>query len=91
MDIFLAQKVASRMLKISDDSYRSIIFVTSVSVDMVSVERAAMMVQLFAVRLAQDNIGVFEVRPGIIETNMTSGVKDKYTDLIESGLVSGGA
>jgi NAD(P)-dependent dehydrogenase (short-subunit alcohol dehydrogenase family) len=78
------------------ETYRSIIFVTSVSASMVSIERAeyciskaaaAMMAGLFAVRLARHGIGVFELRPGIIETGMTAGVKDKYTALIEGGLV----
>jgi NAD(P)-dependent dehydrogenase (short-subunit alcohol dehydrogenase family) len=48
---------------------------------------ASMMAQNFAVRLAPNNIGVFELRPGIIETPMTAGVRDKYTPRIESGLV----
>lgn len=93
---FLAQETARRMVARPDGPYRSIVFVTSVSVEMVSIERAeyclskagaSMMTKLFAVRLAADNIGVFEVRPGIIETDMTAGVKDKYTDRIEDGLV----
>ena len=46
-----------------------------------------MMAQLFAARLAGEGIGVFELRPGIIETGMTAGVTDKYTDRIEGGLV----
>lgn len=93
---FLAQEVATRMLKQSGDTYRSITFVTSVSTTMASIERAeycmskagaAMMSELFAVRLAPHGIGVFELRPGIIATEMTSGVKDKYTARIEGGLV----
>ncbi len=81
------------------DVYRSITFVTSVSATMVSIERAdyciskagaAMMAELFAVRLAPHGIGVFELRPGIIETGMTAGVKDKYTARIEAGLVPAG-
>ncbi|WP_428529194.1 3-ketoacyl-ACP reductase [Roseibium sp.] len=94
---FLAQDVARRMISRPDEgTYRSMIFVTSVSATMVSVERAeyclskagaAMMAQLFAVRLAPHGIGVFDIRPGIIETPMTSGVKDKYTARIEGGLV----
>ena len=93
---FLAQEVAKRMLAQEGDAYRSIIFVTSVSGSMVSIERAeycmsksgaAMMSELFAVRLASHGIGVFEIRTGIIETEMTSGVKDKYTARIEGGLV----
>ena len=93
---FLAQEAARRMLDMSGDTYRSITFVTSVSASMVSVERAeyciskagaAMMAELFAVRLAPHDIGVFELRPGIIETGMTAGVKDTYTARIENGLV----
>ncbi len=46
----------------------------------------AMMTKLYADRLAEYNIGVFEVSPGIIETDMTSAVKDKYDKLIGEGL-----
>ena len=46
----------------------------------------SMTTQLFADRLAEFGIGVFEVRPGIILTDMTEKVKDKYTKLIEDGL-----
>ncbi|MFV2003485.1 MAG: 3-ketoacyl-ACP reductase, partial [Paracoccaceae bacterium] len=94
---FLAQSVAKRMLGARDNTpYRSIIFVTSVSAGMVSVERAeyciskagaGMMAQLFAARLAPVGIGVFELRPGIIATGMTAGVKDKYDAQIIDGLV----
>jgi NAD(P)-dependent dehydrogenase (short-subunit alcohol dehydrogenase family) len=93
---FLAQEVARRMLATPTDTYRSIVFVTSVSASMASIERAeycisksgaGMMAELFALRLAPHGIGVFELRPGIIETEMTSGVKEKYTARIEDGLV----
>jgi NAD(P)-dependent dehydrogenase (short-subunit alcohol dehydrogenase family) len=93
---FLAQEAARRMLTLPPEPYRSIVFVTSVSATMVSIERAeycvskagaAMMAELYAVRLAPHGIGVFELRPGIIETGMTAGVKDKYTARIEGGLV----
>jgi len=93
---FLAQDIARRMTRRDADVYRSLVFITSVSAAMVSIERAeyclskagaAMMAELFAVRLAPHGIGVFEIRPGIIETPMTSGVKDKYTAQIEDGLV----
>lgn len=96
---FLAQEVARRMLAHRGENYRSMIFVTSVSAELASVERAeyciskagaAMMAKLFAVRLAGQGIGVFELRPGIIETAMTAGVKDKYTPRIEGGLVPAG-
>jgi NAD(P)-dependent dehydrogenase (short-subunit alcohol dehydrogenase family) len=93
---FLTQEVARRMLNQSAEHYRSILFVTSVNAAMVSVERAeyciskagaAMMAAAFAVRLAPHGIGVFELRPGIIETAMTEIAKDKYTARIEDGLV----
>jgi NAD(P)-dependent dehydrogenase (short-subunit alcohol dehydrogenase family) len=93
---FLAQSVARRMLAEASPHYRSLTFITSVSADMVSVERAeycmsksaaSMMAQLFAVRLAAHGIGVFELRPGIIETAMTAGVKEKYDARIADGLV----
>jgi NAD(P)-dependent dehydrogenase (short-subunit alcohol dehydrogenase family) len=93
---FLAQSVARRMLAVPSPHYRSMTFVTSVSADMASVERAeycmsksaaSMMAQLFALRLAANGIGVFELRPGIIETAMTAGVKDKYDLRIADGLV----
>ena len=96
---FLAQAVAQRMLAQDDPPYRSILFVTSVSAAMVSTERAeyciskagaSMMSALFAARLAPHGIGVFELRPGIIATDMTAGVKDTYTARIEAGLVPAG-
>ncbi|MEP2703895.1 MAG: 3-ketoacyl-ACP reductase [Roseibium sp.] len=93
---FFAQEVARRMLNQPDEIYRSLTFITSVSAEMVSEERAeycmskagaAMMAKLFTTRLAPHGIGVFELRPGIIETSMTAGVKDRYTPQIEDGLV----
>lgn len=98
-NFFLAQEVARRMAGRRSTQYRSMSFITSVSAEMVSIERAeyciskagaAMMVSLFAARLAPLGIGVFELRPGIIETEMTAGVKDKYTARIEGGLVPAG-
>lgn len=95
-NFFLAQEAARRMLAKPSDDYRSICFVTSVSAEMVSPERAeyciskagaSMMVKLFAARLAADNIGVFELRPGIVKTPMTAGVSEKYDRLIADGLV----
>jgi NAD(P)-dependent dehydrogenase (short-subunit alcohol dehydrogenase family) len=96
---FLAQQVAKRMLATPSDHYRSITFITSVSVQMASPERAdyciskaaaSMAAQTLALRLAPHNIGVFELRPGIIETAMTSSVKDKYDTRIAQGLVPAG-
>jgi NAD(P)-dependent dehydrogenase (short-subunit alcohol dehydrogenase family) len=96
---FLAQAVARQMLAQESPHYRSISFITSVSARMASVERAeyclskagaSMMAQLFALRLAMHDIGVFELRPGIIETGMTAGVRDKYDARIREGLVPAG-
>lgn len=96
---FLAQEVARRMLAAPAQTYRSLIFVTSVSAALASIERAeycvskagaAMVAQLFALRLAPHGIGVFEIRPGVIATAMTAGVKDKYDARIEGALVPAG-
>ena len=93
---FLAQQVARTMLTTPAASYRSLVFITSVSAELASVERgdyciskagAAMMAKLFALRLAEAGIGVFELRPGIVRTAMTAGVSAKYDPLIAGGLV----
>ncbi len=47
----------------------------------------SMMTKLYADRLAEYNIGVYEIRPGIIATDMTSVVKEKYDTLINNGLL----
>jgi 3-oxoacyl-[acyl-carrier protein] reductase len=72
-----------------------IITITSVSAYAASVTRGdyciskaglAMLTPLFAQRLAEFGINVYEIRPGIIATDMTSAVKEKYDQLIEQGL-----
>jgi len=96
---FMTQAVARHMSSTRSNSARSIVTVTSVSADMASPERAEyclsksalpMMTRLFALRLAVANVGVFEVRPGIIRTPMTSGVADKYEARFREGLVPAG-
>jgi len=95
---FLTQQIAAQMLahRESDPSARAIVFVTSVSADMASPNRGeycvskaglAMTVKLFAVRLAPAGIPVYEVRPGIISTDMTAGVRDVYDRRIADGLI----
>ena len=93
---FLAQETARRIVSQKVKFYRSMIFITSVSATMVSKDRAeyciskagaSMMVKLFCARLSHEGIGVFDLRPGIIETPMTSGVKDQYNKKINEGLV----
>ena len=73
-----------------------LIFITSISADTASVNRGeyclskaglAMAAQLWATRLANHGAQVFEIRPGIMETDMTAGVKEKYDQLIAEGLV----
>lgn len=73
-----------------------LIFITSISSNTASINRGeyclakaglAMAAQLWAVRLASQGAQVFEIRPGIMETDMTAGVKDKYDHLIAEGLV----
>jgi NAD(P)-dependent dehydrogenase (short-subunit alcohol dehydrogenase family) len=96
---FLTQAVARWMLeqKQADAEWSgAIVFVTSCSATMVSVNRGeycvskaglAMASQLWAVRLAEAGIPVYEVRPGIVRTDMTAGVVEKYDRLIAEGVV----
>ena len=73
-----------------------LIFVSSISAYLASVNRGeyciskaglAMATKLWASRLATDGVQVFEIRPGIMATDMTAGVKEKYDKLIGEGLV----
>lgn len=73
-----------------------LIFVSSLSADAVSVNRGeyclskaalAMATKLWAVRLAESGISVLELRPGIMATDMTAGVKEKYDRLLAEGIV----
>jgi 3-oxoacyl-[acyl-carrier protein] reductase len=96
---FLTQQIAGLMVaqkKASPDSAASIVFVTSVSADMASPNRGeycvskaglAMTAKLFALRLAEFAIPVYEIRPGIIATDMTAGVRDIYDRRIADGLI----
>jgi 3-oxoacyl-[acyl-carrier protein] reductase len=95
---FLSQAAARAMLG-GTGSRRSIVFVTSVSAEMVSPERAdycvskaalSMWARALAVRLAPEGIAVFEVRPGVIRTDMTAGVAARYEARIAEGLVPAG-
>ncbi len=93
---FLSQLVAVEMLKqLPHLTNPAIVNVSSVSAYAVSTNRGdyciskaglAMLTQLFAARLAEQGIRVFEVRPGIMETDMTAGAHEKYTRLIAEGL-----
>lgn len=93
---FLTQAVAARMIAQNPaDFRRTIAFITSISAVVSSVNRGeyciskaglSMTARLFADRLAASGINVYEVRPGIIATDMTAGVMEKYNRLIENGL-----
>ena len=92
---FLTQRVARQMLEQSEAKPK-IVFITSVSAYISSPSRAeycisksglSMAAAIFADRLAEHGINVYEVRPGIIKTNMTAPVQDKYDRLIEEGLI----
>ena len=95
---FLTQAVANWMIQqIADDADRRcrIVNISSISAYTASPARGeyclsksgvSMMTLLFAARLADEGIGVFEIRPGIIATDMTRAVKDKYDALIADGL-----
>lgn len=96
---FLTQAIAREqiMRRQTDASFTaSIVFITSVSAEMASMNRGeycvskaglSMAARLFAVRLAGHGIPVYEVRPGIIETDMTAPVKEAYDKRIADGLV----
>ena len=97
---FLSQLVANWWLAHPGESrlpggYK-LVFVTSMSVHTASVNRGeyciakaglSMASQLWSVRLAGEGVQVFEVRPGIMKTDMTAKVTDKYDKLIAEGLV----
>ena len=95
---FLTQAAARWMIeqKQSDAGWRGgIINVSSISATIASVNRGdyciskagvAMATQLWAARLGEFDIPVYEVRPGIIKTDMTAGVTEKYDKLFASGL-----
>lgn len=95
---FLTQLAANWMVeqkKANPQFEAMIINVSSISATVASINRGeycvskagiSMTTQLFATRLGEFNIPVFEVRPGVIDTDMTSGAKAKYDKLIGEGL-----
>jgi 3-oxoacyl-[acyl-carrier protein] reductase len=96
---FLTQAIANWMIEPqkNDASFKgAIINISSISATVASVNRGeyciaksglAMATQLFAARLGAFNIPVYEVRPGVIRTDMTAGVTEKYDKLIAEGLM----
>ena len=95
---FLTQAFARDMVaarKADPKFAATIVNITSISATVVSINRGeyciakaglSMMSQLFATRLGPDGIPVYEVRPGVIKTDMTTGVTEKYDKLIAGGL-----
>ena len=97
---FLSQMVARHWLEnpgrcLLPDGYK-LLFISSLSATVPSMNRGeyciskaalAMATQLWANRLAADGISVIELRPGIMATDMTAGVKERYDALIAGGLV----
>jgi NAD(P)-dependent dehydrogenase (short-subunit alcohol dehydrogenase family) len=96
---FLTQAVAAAMLRLKDNGLVTepqIVFITSISSAFASLTRGeycvakaglSMVAQLFALRLAEQGVRVAEVRPGLIETDMTRTVHGVYDQKIASGLV----
>lgn len=95
---FLTQAVAKDMVaaKKADEHFSgAIVNVSSISATVASVNRGeycvakaglSMVTSLFAVRLGEFGLPVYEVRPGVTKTDMTAGVSEKYDTLIEEGL-----
>ena len=97
---FLSQAVANHWLARKGGSLLpggyKLVFVSSISAYMASISRGeyciskaglAMATKLWATRLATEGAQVFELRPGLMATDMTAGVKEKYDRLIDEGLV----
>lgn len=94
---FLTQEVARRMIASGDADgvFRCIVNISSISSRHASINRGeyciskagiSMATRLWAVRLAGEGIPVYEVRPGVIHSDMTAGVAEKYDRLLEGGL-----
>ncbi len=90
---FLTQAFAKRLKP--SGSHRSIVTISSANAGGVSINRGeyciskagvSMMSKLFAARLGNEGIGVYEIQPGFIETDMTAPSKARYDKLIEGGL-----
>lgn len=93
---FLSQYASRRMLECPTDAPQMLINITSISAETASVSRGeycmskaalAMSTKLFADRLAPHGINVYELRPGIVDTDMISAVKSKYDEKIAGGLL----
>ena len=91
---FLTQDVAKRMIS-DENTDKCIINISSISSSVVSVDRAdyciskasiSMITKLYASRLAEYGINVYEIQPGIIKTDMTKIAESKYDKLFNEGI-----
>jgi NAD(P)-dependent dehydrogenase (short-subunit alcohol dehydrogenase family) len=93
---FLCQSFARRLLERPRSSvHHSIIIISSANAEALSIMRGeycvskaavSMVSKLFAARLSNEGIGVYEIRPGFIDTDMVAPSKAKYDKLIDEGL-----
>lgn len=93
---FLTQAISRRWLAEGPGRRRAVVTISSVNAEMASVNRGeyciakaglAMLTKLFAVRLAEIEVPVFEVRPGIIRTDMTAVARDRYERDFAAGVL----
>jgi 3-oxoacyl-[acyl-carrier protein] reductase len=92
---FLTQAFARHLIEqAANDGFRSIITITSINVEILGLNRAdycmtkaalSMMTKLFAARLAQAGINVYEIRPGMIRTDMTAASAERYDEFLKAG------
>lgn len=96
-NMFMTQALARQMMKqpVYGGKRGTIINISSCSSEVSSVSRGeycvskagiSMLTKLYADRLAPESIYVYEIRPGVIRTDMTAKVEDKYTKLIKQGM-----
>ena len=96
-NMFMTQAAARQMMKqpVYGGKRGTIINISSCSAEVSSVNRGeycvskagiSMLTKLYADRLAPEGIFVYEIRPGVIRTDMTSQVEEKYTELIKQGM-----
>lgn len=96
-NMFMTQLIARKMIEqeLCGGRRGTIINISSCSAETVSIDRGeycvskagiSMLTKLYAARLAREQIYVYEIRPGVIQTDMTSKAKEKYDGLIGEGI-----
>lgn len=96
-NMFMTQLIARKMIEqeLCGERRGTIINISSCSAETVSIDRGeycvskagiSMLTKLYAARLARERIYVYEIRPGVIQTDMTSKAKEKYDGLIGEGI-----